>query len=261
MKKSLAATFLGLIVFSVCVQASLIPIGTMTVGSGGVAGTSTGFGTFSQSTNSPPVILDQSGVVPDEYSDSGSDSSTDNDVSTSASATVLFAAGMDAIVSNMSFSATVSDSDPDLNGGGGTGFGAITVAEFEWLFPSTESITLRIDQSINSSLPVVNGTSSQSGLVFSIFDCNLDGTVCDSEMLLNMASGTSQLALAPSVKGAYTIIGRGSTSAGEIDGLTQDTINTFNWNLKITAVPIPAAVWLFGSGLLGLIGIARRKKA
>ena len=26
-------------------------------------------------------------------------------------------------------------------------------------------------------------------------------------------------------------------------------------------VPIPAAVWLFGSGLLGLIGVARRKKA
>ena len=28
-----------------------------------------------------------------------------------------------------------------------------------------------------------------------------------------------------------------------------------------SAVPIPAALWLFGSGLLGLIGIARRKKA
>lgn len=27
-----------------------------------------------------------------------------------------------------------------------------------------------------------------------------------------------------------------------------------------TAVPVPAAVWLFGSGLLGLFGIARRKK-
>ncbi len=27
-----------------------------------------------------------------------------------------------------------------------------------------------------------------------------------------------------------------------------------------TAVPIPAAVWLFGSGLLGLIGVARRKR-
>lgn len=29
----------------------------------------------------------------------------------------------------------------------------------------------------------------------------------------------------------------------------------------ITAVPVPAAVWLFASGLLGLIGIARRNKA
>lgn len=28
-----------------------------------------------------------------------------------------------------------------------------------------------------------------------------------------------------------------------------------------TVVPIPAAVWLFGSGLLGMIGIARKKKA
>ena len=29
---------------------------------------------------------------------------------------------------------------------------------------------------------------------------------------------------------------------------------------QLTAVPSPAAVWLFGSGLLGLIGISRRKK-
>jgi len=28
-----------------------------------------------------------------------------------------------------------------------------------------------------------------------------------------------------------------------------------------TVVPVPAAVWLFGSGLLGLVGMARRKKA
>jgi hypothetical protein len=29
----------------------------------------------------------------------------------------------------------------------------------------------------------------------------------------------------------------------------------------VSTVPVPAAVWLFGSGLLGLVGIARRKKA
>jgi hypothetical protein len=36
----------------------------------------------------------------------------------------------------------------------------------------------------------------------------------------------------------------------------------FNANLSPTpdAIPVPAAVWLFGSGLLGLVGIARRKK-
>jgi len=31
--------------------------------------------------------------------------------------------------------------------------------------------------------------------------------------------------------------------------------------IATSAVPIPAAAWLFGSGLLGLIGIARRNKA
>ncbi len=33
-----------------------------------------------------------------------------------------------------------------------------------------------------------------------------------------------------------------------------------NWNAEaIAAVPIPAALWLFGSALLGLVGIQRRK--
>jgi hypothetical protein len=32
-------------------------------------------------------------------------------------------------------------------------------------------------------------------------------------------------------------------------------------SMTISEVPIPPAVWLFGSGLLGLVGVARRKKA
>ena len=34
-----------------------------------------------------------------------------------------------------------------------------------------------------------------------------------------------------------------------------------NFDFKVAAVPVPAAVWLFGSGLLGLVGVARRKKS
>ena len=31
--------------------------------------------------------------------------------------------------------------------------------------------------------------------------------------------------------------------------------------VDLNAIPVPAAVWLFGSGLLGLVGVARRKSA
>ena len=34
----------------------------------------------------------------------------------------------------------------------------------------------------------------------------------------------------------------------------------FSFSSSASVVPVPAAVWLFGSGLLGLVGIARRKR-
>lgn len=37
--------------------------------------------------------------------------------------------------------------------------------------------------------------------------------------------------------------------------------NTFARVSESSVIPVPAAVWLFGSGLLGLVGVARRKKA
>ncbi len=36
---------------------------------------------------------------------------------------------------------------------------------------------------------------------------------------------------------------------------------SLTYNAGVSEVPVPAAVWLFGSGLVGLVGIARRKKA
>jgi len=42
--------------------------------------------------------------------------------------------------------------------------------------------------------------------------------------------------------------------------LTADGTLTYG-TASVSAVPVPAAVWLFGSGLVGLVGIARRKTA
>jgi len=54
-------------------------------------------------------------------------------------------------------------------------------------------------------------------------------------------------------------------------GLLSDVSDSYNatwtlsaqsptsYDLTVTVVPVPAAVWLFGSGLIGLVGIARRK--
>lgn len=53
---------------------------------------------------------------------------------------------------------------------------------------------------------------------------------------------------------AYTMNVAGIVSAGAIGGVYTVGIN------QVTAVPIPAAVVLFGTGLLGLIGLSRRKQ-
>lgn len=41
------------------------------------------------------------------------------------------------------------------------------------------------------------------------------------------------------------------------DGGTWD----YTWTFEVAAVPIPPALWLFGSGLLGLIGMAKKKSS
>ena len=51
--------------------------------------------------------------------------------------------------------------------------------------------------------------------------------------------------------------GNGIMGTGMIDG----PFVGFNANFNMSAVPVPAAVWLLGSGLLGLVGVARRRKA
>ena len=73
-------------------------------------------------------------------------------------------------------------------------------------------------------------------------------------------SGTEELI--GEIDGAWNLIF--NASGGGDQGIGDKAASLYAWAVyggDVAAVPMPAAVYLFGSGLLGLIGIARRKKA
>jgi hypothetical protein len=49
-------------------------------------------------------------------------------------------------------------------------------------------------------------------------------------------------------------------SAAGLQGIADESWGLDNVQVAVAPVPVPPAVWLFGSGLLGLIGVARRKR-
>ncbi len=95
---------------------------------------------------------------------------------------------------------------------------------------------------------------------------------------INMVLGASPIATTTWNTTSLAGAGMGSNPSGGLP-LIADTIGGspmiagpfvgFNANFdvlsmtvtNVTAIPVPAAVWLLGSGLLGLVGVARRKKA
>jgi hypothetical protein len=50
-----------------------------------------------------------------------------------------------------------------------------------------------------------------------------------------------------------------SANAGMIYGQTGANVGTFSLSVSASPVPVPAAAWLFGGGLLSLLGVVRRK--
>ncbi len=70
---------------------------------------------------------------------------------------------------------------------------------------------------------------------------------------------TDTMALANALSTSFTL-----TSTTDVNFYIWDSYyldNLGGISLNISSVPVPAAAWLFGSGLIGLIGVARRSRA
>jgi len=112
------------------------------------------------------------------------------------------------------------------------------------------------------------GTAGSREFVVGFYDVQhyLGGSPVTFEMILHEGSNAIefQYGSITSDGGQHSV---GIENAAGTDGLqvllSSSSLDFGNTGYLIvpSAVPIPATVWLFGSGLLGMIGIARRKKA
>jgi hypothetical protein len=130
---------------------------------------------------------------------------------------------------------------------------------------------------LSGGLPPVGATLDQAY-------CASPGATCALPASDGIKHGKYPIGPVPIATSTYNVAGSagfgttlGQLSLGTNDGIGGTPMDNgpfsgFNANFDITsvtvtavdpgvsAVPVPAAVWLFGSGLLGLVGVARRRK-
>ena len=145
-------------------------------------------------------------------------------------------------------------SDGSHGGAPGTVAGENPQIDAPWLFfsntgmhGSTSQVTLTADGSNGGTLDMSGWYVHWNGVQI---DMSGGATATMSCSTANCDGGTYTASYAAIVPDD------GTTNFGNV-------AYTLNLEGTITpsAIPVPAAVWLFGSGLLGLVGVARRKSA
>lgn len=95
---------------------------------------------------------------------------------------------------------------------------------------------------------------------YGYFDLDEDGgdAISSSSFIWNPYDGSDM-----TYSGDFTLTGNfyGNAHITLLDGGLEAHYETHTFSVStVSTVPVPAAVWLFSSGLIGLIGISRRKK-
>ena len=140
------------------------------------------------------------------------------------------------------------------NGGQFEGWAYATEGQVNGLFDSAGGTGPYIDWSVANDgivsplLDLWGATDSTMEEYRTVFITELDATT--SSFQQGVARDTY-------IENGYGLL---KTVVGSIDTDTE-FLGAGHALVRVNAVPVPAAVWLFGSGLIGLIGFTRRKKA
>jgi hypothetical protein len=131
--------------------------------------------------------------------------------------------------------------------------GADTAGGDTWVFD--------FEYAENPDAPVTGDTQVSAFIrvfdpVFNLLDEQVFNTLSATAIF---QSGKLSTTLNPAwVEGKIQIGFNNITGLDNGSGRFYDNVN---WDVESAVIPVPAAVWLFGSGLIGLVGVARRRKA
>jgi hypothetical protein len=141
---------------------------------------------------------------------------------------------------------------------GGAGFDL--TANSEIIFDTTNVDTLGVTEdsfahlyqiNVSESLQTLSSTitfasTAITDAVLSILDMDMTTVLASTSVSAGVEASLSWLMTNP--PGEYWV---------QFSGTLVDAIDSYQ--LKVSAVPLPAAVWLFGSAMIGMIGFGRRK--
>ena len=129
-----------------------------------------------------------------------------------------------------------------------------------WRLPTTLQPDLSCDGQSSGVSVGFNCTGSEMGNLFYTVLGNTSGSLTNTGSFSNVQSNLywSSTEYAPLPVSAWVFnFGNGSQQS---DGKNGDNVAWAVQSGNVGAVPVPAAVWLFGSGLLGLIGVGRQRR-
>ena len=118
----------------------------------------------------------------------------------------------------------------------------------------------------------IRGSAANGGVLFAEFFTEISGGGTSSSVILGggplFPNGDPDVwttynftaFVGPDSSGGITL--QFNAACAPIEGCNADYfIDNVSIIADVNPIPVPAAVWLFGSGLIGLVGVARKKKA